>query len=63
MIRLSRRQQNFPREELVVQQKVQIKSHQSAIFQNIRELDGIDAGDVEFSLKCEKNREMVFKAG
>jgi hypothetical protein len=40
-----------------------ILAHESATFQKVRELDGITAADVDESLNCEKNREMVFKAG
>lgn len=50
-------------EEFVVNQKVVILAHDPKTFQQIRELDGITSQDVEASLSCEKNREMVFKAG
>ena len=50
-------------DEYVVKQKVYIQAHQSVIFQNIREMDGISAEDVNKSLRCENNREMVFKSG
>jgi hypothetical protein len=49
--------------EQVINQKVIIYAHDSKTFQEIRELDGISASDVDASLNCEKNREMVFKAG
>ena len=44
-------------------QQVKILAHDSLTFQQIRELDGITAQHIESSLNCEKNREMVFKAG
>lgn len=50
-------------DQFVVNQKVIILAHDSVTFQKIRELDGITASDIDQSLNCEQNREMVFKAG
>jgi hypothetical protein len=50
-------------DEYVVNQKVEILAHDSETFQKLRELDGITAQDIDFSLNCQQNREMVFKAG
>jgi hypothetical protein len=42
---------------------VVILAHSSDTFQKIRELDRISAYDIDASLNCELNKEMVFKAG
>lgn len=43
--------------------KSQFVSHLETKFEKIMELDGITSEDLMNSLSCEKNRDMVFKAG
>ncbi len=40
-------------DEYVVNQKVEILAHDSETFQKLRELDGITAQDIDFSLNCQ----------
>ena len=46
-----------------INMKSQFISHLETKFEKIMELDGITSEDLMASLSCEKNRDMVFKAG